>query len=132
MKKLLYIKYENIFTILLIPVAIMGFIKAHNDFKILSILIYLLLIFATNYGLKEMRRDLIKEYDSIVLEIKEELEGLLLAIDRIIHFIKEKFYQIAQKKEVIQTRLSLLHRPKQRTNISCNQNNFYIIKLYQN
>lgn len=132
MKKLLYTKYENIFTILLIPVAIMGFIKAHEDFKILSIMIYLLLIFATNYGLKEMRRDLIKEYDSIVLEIKEELEELLLAIDRIIQFIREKFYQIAQKKEVIQTRLSLLHRPKQRTNISCNQNNFYIIKLYQN
>ena len=88
-KRLLKIKWENILLILFIPLAIIQFLKAHIDFKLLSIIMSLTL-YGGFYIVVQMSR---KE---ALLNVKDEIEQPIIStlLNPIMIYLK------AQKKRL--------------------------------
>lgn len=89
-KRLLKIKWENILLMLFTPLAIEQFIKAHIDFKIISIIMSLVLYGGFYVVVQMMRKE-------ALLEVKGEAEKPIFStlLKPIIIYIK------TQKKEII-------------------------------
>lgn len=99
MKKLYRIKWENILTILFIPLAISQFLKANVDFKLLSVLLSMTLYGGLALSVRIVRKEVLEEikkgtYEPLI-DLSEEAEAIRL-------FIKNTFKVFkAIKKEVI-------------------------------
>ena len=101
--KLLRIKIENILTFLIIPYSIINIAKASREMLLASIVIQALIIFATYYGTKETRKELIKDInDGLLEDIKENLIESLEPLLDAIEITRQVVYSI--KKEVISKR----------------------------
>ena len=66
-KRLLKIKWENALIVLFIPIATNQFIKAHTDFKILSLFMSLLLVGGYYIVIQMIRQE-------ALLNVKDEIE----------------------------------------------------------
>ena len=66
-KRLLKVKYENIALILLIPLAIIQFLKANADYKVSSLLISLMIYGGTYLTIYTTRKE-------ALLSVKDEIE----------------------------------------------------------
>lgn len=92
-KRLLKIKWENILLMLFIPLAIEQFLKAHIDFKLISILVSLTL-YGGFYIVVQMTR---KE---ALLNVKDEIEKPILK--PILNYMYSYVYGFKSiKKEII-------------------------------
>ena len=91
-KRLLKIKWENILLTLFIPLAIIQFLKASIDFKLVSIVMSLTL-YGGFYIVVQMTRQ------EALLSVKDEIEQPIIStlLNPIMIYIK------TQKKEIIKT-----------------------------
>ena len=94
-KRLLKIKWENILLMLFIPLAIEQFIKAHIDFKIISIIISLVLSGGFYVVVQMMRKE-------ALLEVKDEVEKPIFStlLKPIIIYIKTQKKRLSNKRYI--------------------------------
>ena len=86
MKKLSRIKFENIFSLLWIPLAIVQILKAHEDFFIVAILMEAMFLFFIFYTTKEIRKD----FKAIAPEIDDKIKDTINSIVTILQQIKKE------------------------------------------
>lgn len=86
MKKLSRIKFENIFSLLWIPIAIVQILKAHNDLIIVSILMEGMFLFVIYYTTRETR----KEFKEVASEIDDKIKDTINSIVTILEEIKKE------------------------------------------
>ena len=84
-KRLLKIKWENLLLILVIPLAIIQFLKASIDFKLVSIMMSLILYGGIYYTINITRQE-------ELLKVKDEIEKPILS---------EIYAYLSIKKEII-------------------------------
>ena len=77
-KKIYSIKYENILIALFIPLAITQFIKAHEDFKIISILMSLILYGGLALTIRVARKEALEEIRLNTYEPLIDIEEMLI------------------------------------------------------
>lgn len=94
-KRLLKIKWENILLMLFIPLAIEQFIKAHIDFKIISIIMSLVLYGGFYVVVQMMRKE-------ALLEVKDEVEKPIFStlLKPIIIYIKTQKKRLSNKRYI--------------------------------
>lgn len=101
-KMVLMIKWENIALCLFIPLAIIQFLKAHIDFKILSILMSLVLYGGTYLTIYISRKETLEELRHIkVISITTLVNNVIMATKK--EIIKQASYkddQVQYKKRV--------------------------------
>lgn len=102
-KKLYSIKYENILIALTIPLAISQFIKANEDFRLLSIVMSLILYGGLALAIRIGRKEALEEirlntYEPLI-DIEEMLTNanvFISNISRVLKSIKKRSYQLAR------------------------------------
>ena len=94
-KRLLKIKWENILLMLFIPLAIVQFIKAHIDFRIISIIISLVLYGGFYVVIQMIRKE-------ALLEVKDEVEKPIFStlLKPIIIYIKTQKKRLSNKRYI--------------------------------
>ena len=94
-KRLLKIKWENILLMLFTPLAIEQFIKAHIDFKIISIIMSLVLYGGFDVVVQMMRKE-------ALLEVKGEAEKPIFStlLKPIIIYIKTQKKRLSNKQYI--------------------------------
>lgn len=94
-KRLLKIKWENILLMLFIPLAIIQFLKAHIDFKLISVLMSLTL-YGGFYIVVQMSR---KE---ALLNIKDEIEQPIIntLLKPIMIYLKTQKKRLSNKRYI--------------------------------
>lgn len=94
-KRLLKIKWENILLMLFIPLAIIQFLKAHIDFKLISVLMSLTL-YGGFYIVVQMSR---KE---ALLNVKDEIEQPIIStlLNPIMIYLKTQKKRLPNKRYI--------------------------------
>lgn len=94
-KRLLKIKWENILLMLFIPLAIIQFLKAHIDFKLISVLMSLTL-YGGFYIVVQMSR---KE---ALLNVKDEIEQPIIStlLNPIMIYLKTQKKRLSNKRYI--------------------------------
>ena len=94
-KRLLKIKWGNILLMLFIPLAIVQFIKAHIDFRIISIIISLVLYGGFYVVIQMIRKE-------ALLEVKDEVEKPIFStlLKPIIIYIKTQKKRLSSKRYI--------------------------------
>lgn len=102
-KKLYSIKYENILIALFIPLAIIQFIKAREDFRLLSILMSLTLYGGLALAIRVGRKEALEEIRLNTYEPLIDIEEMLINaniilnnISKVLKSIKKRSYQNAR------------------------------------
>lgn len=92
-KKLLKIKWENILLMLFIPLAIVQILKAHIDFKLVSIIMSLTLYGGTYIVVQRARKE-------ALLNVKDEIKKPILKL--LLNYLNSYVYGFKNiKKEII-------------------------------
>ena len=86
MKRISRIKFENIFSLLWIPLAIIQILKAREDFIIVAIIMEAMFLFTINYTTREMR----KEFKEIAPELDDKIKDTINSIVTILEQIKKE------------------------------------------
>ena len=97
MKTISRIKFENIFSLLWLPIAFIQIQKAHIDFKIVAILMEATILFGIYFSIKEMR----KEFKKIAIELDDKIKDTINSIVTILE---------RTKKETIVKAKSIYHK----------------------
>lgn len=102
-KKLYSIKYENILLALSIPIVIIQFIQAREDFRLLSILVSLTLYGGLALAIRVGRKEALEEIRLNTYEPLIDIEEMLINanifiknISRVFKDIKKRSYQNAR------------------------------------
>lgn len=88
MKKLSRIKFENIFSMLWIPLAIVQILKANQDFIFVAILMEGIFLFGIYYTTKEMRI----EFKEVAPELDDKIKDTTNSIVTILEQIKKETF----------------------------------------
>ena len=96
-KKLYSIKYENILIALFIPLAIIQFIKANVDFKIISILMSLTLYGGLALTIRVARKEALEEIRLNTYEPLIDIEEMLINAKVFINNISKIFKSIKKR-----------------------------------
>lgn len=94
-KRLLKIKYENIALILFIPLAIIQFLKAHIDYKMISLFMSFILYGGTYLTILMTRKE-------ALLNVKDESEQPIIkpVLEYIRHYIKAQKKRLSNKRYI--------------------------------
>ena len=86
MKRIARIKFENIFSLLWIPIAFIQILKAHNDFFFVAIIMEAMFLFGIYYTTRETR----KEFKAIAPEIDDKIKDTINSIVTLLEQIKKE------------------------------------------